>query len=178
MTEPHIAPRMNRQPERGVVSILFALLLPLLLGFGAFAIDYPNLLSVRTQMQTAADAAALAGARYLGEGGIPNWTAPMAQVQSVLGSNPIAGQSLTQVTIQVGYWDTNNGHAGLQWLPMNPTPTDIPAIQVSIAQATGQNNGEVKMMGQYAKGACCNEPGTLMSSMSWLMMPNPPCPVP
>jgi hypothetical protein len=59
MTELHIAPRMNRQPERGVISILFALLLPLLLGFGAFAIDYPNMLSVRTQMQTAADAAAL-----------------------------------------------------------------------------------------------------------------------
>ncbi len=146
MTDPTIFKTMKHKQQRGVVSILMALLLPLLLGFGAFAIDLPNLLSIRAQMQTAADAAAMAGARYLGEGGTTNWSAAIAQAQSVLGSNRVAGQTLTEATIQVGYWDTTNAHTGLQLLPMTPAKTDIPAIQVSIAKSTGQNSGEVKTL--------------------------------
>ena len=135
---------MRHQRQRGVVSVLFTLLLPLLLGFGAFAIDLPYLLSIRTQMQTTADAAALAGARYLGEGGALNWSAAVSQAQTLLTENPVAGKTLTQASIQVGYWDTSSNHLGLQALPMNPTLTDVPAIQVSISQSAGQNGGEVK----------------------------------
>lgn len=144
MNDSGVTRNSRHRGQRGVVSILFALLLPLLLGFGAFAIDFPNFLVVRNQMQTAADAAALAGARYLGEGGTPNWSGAIAQAQTVLGSNLVAGQSITQADIQVGYWDTSNTHLGLQALPMNPSPTDIPAIQVSISRSSAQNNGEVK----------------------------------
>ena len=143
-TDSAMIKRAQHTRQRGVVSILAALLLPLLLGFGAFAIDLPNMWSIRSQMQTAVDAAAMAGARYLGEGGTPNWSTAITQAQSMLNSNPVAGVRLTQATIQVGYWDTTNAHAGLQLLPMTPAKTDIPAIQVSLSQSIGQNNGEVK----------------------------------
>lgn len=131
------------QPQQGVVSLLFALLLPLMLGFAAFAVDWPYFLATRTQLQTTADAAALAGGRYLGEGGSPNWDTAVAQAQAMLASNPLTGRVISQASIQAGYWDTSSNHAGLQALPMTPTKTDVPAIRVSISLAQDQNNGEV-----------------------------------
>ena len=144
MNFPDIADHPHHQSQRGVVSLLFALLLPLMLGFAAFAIDVPYFLVTRTQMQTTADAAALAGSRYLGEGGTPNWDTAITQAQAVLDDNPVAGQVITQATIHAGYWDTSSNRVGLQALPMAPTPTDVPAIQVSISLSAGQNNGEIK----------------------------------
>lgn len=130
--------------ERGVVSILFALLLPLLLGFGALAVDYPYLWVTRAQMQTTADAAAMAGGRYLGEGGTPNWTTATAQAQAMLASNLVDGKVITDASIQTGYWDTSGNHLGLQLLPMTPAKTDVPAIRVSISRSIDQNTGEIK----------------------------------
>lgn len=134
--------RLHR--ERGVISILFALLLPVLLGFGAFAIDYPYLLNTRAEMQTVADAAALAGASYLGKGGVPNWDVAVAKAQEALVYNKVAGSTMAQAVIKTGYWDTSSNRVGLQSLPMTPKKTDVPAIQVSIARSAGQNGDEVK----------------------------------
>lgn len=49
--------------QRGVVLILFALLLVILLGFAAFAIDAARINLAKAELQNAADAAALAGVR-------------------------------------------------------------------------------------------------------------------
>lgn len=133
----------NRGQQKGVVSLLFALLIPLMLGFAAFAVDLPYFLATRTQMQTTADAAALAGGRYLGEGGAPNWDTAIAQARAMLASNPVAGQVM-QATVQAGYWDISSAHQGLRAVSITPTGTDIPAIQVSIAFNQDQNNGELK----------------------------------
>ncbi|NBO89745.1 MAG: pilus assembly protein TadE, partial [Betaproteobacteria bacterium] len=56
-------------------------------------------------MQTTADAAAMAGGRYLGEGGTPNWTTATAQAQAMLASNLVDGKVITDASIQTGYWD-------------------------------------------------------------------------
>lgn len=136
--------RRRLHQERGVISILFALLLPVLLGFGAFAVDYPYLLNTRAEMQTVADAAALAGASYLGKGGVPNWDEAVARAQDALNYNQVTGKPITQAVIKTGYWDTSSNRVGLQSLPMTPKKTDVPAIQVSIARSAGQNGDEVK----------------------------------
>lgn len=52
--------RMNHGCERGAVSIVVALLLVALLGFGAIAVDVGMLYAERTQLRNGADAAALA----------------------------------------------------------------------------------------------------------------------
>lgn len=49
--------------QRGVVLILFALLLVILLGLAAFAIDAARINLTKIELQNAADAAALAGVR-------------------------------------------------------------------------------------------------------------------
>jgi Flp pilus assembly protein TadG len=52
--------RMNHNGERGAVSVVVALLLVALLGFGAIAVDVGMLYAERTQLSNGADAAALA----------------------------------------------------------------------------------------------------------------------
>jgi Flp pilus assembly protein TadG len=52
-------------PQRGAVLILFAVLLPILLGFAALAVDVAFVVMTKARMQNAADAAALAGASGL-----------------------------------------------------------------------------------------------------------------
>jgi uncharacterized membrane protein len=54
----------SRRPrnERGVVFLWVALFLTLILGFVALSIDIAKLMTARSQLQNAADAAALAGA--------------------------------------------------------------------------------------------------------------------
>ena len=57
--------RLLRRRRRGNVAILTALMLTVLVGFGALAVDLSNKVRVRTESQGAVDAAALAGAREL-----------------------------------------------------------------------------------------------------------------
>jgi hypothetical protein len=63
---------MNRyaQDDRGAVAVTVAILLIVLVLFAAIAVDLGYLFTARRQLQTAADAAALAGCRILAEGGI------------------------------------------------------------------------------------------------------------
>ena len=55
----------NLKDQTGAVAILVALLLILFIGFAALAIDLGHLYVVRNELQNAADAGALAGARFL-----------------------------------------------------------------------------------------------------------------
>src|SRR5918999_5647287 len=51
--------------RRGAVAVYASLVLTLLSAFGAIGIDYGRLVALRAQMQSAADAAAIAAARQL-----------------------------------------------------------------------------------------------------------------
>lgn len=53
------------QPRRGIMAVLTAILLVVLLGCVAFAVDLGYIIAARAQMQNTADAAALAGASQL-----------------------------------------------------------------------------------------------------------------
>src|SRR5436305_12853182 len=58
-------PRTHRRVRRGAVAPLVALLLIPLLGMVAFSLDVGYMIVVRTELQNAADAAAMAGAQQL-----------------------------------------------------------------------------------------------------------------
>jgi hypothetical protein len=58
-------PRATRRSQRGAVIITTALLLLMLLGFIGFAIDFAKLFVVKSELQTAMDACALAAAQEL-----------------------------------------------------------------------------------------------------------------
>lgn len=135
---------MNKQ--RGSVSLLTVVILPVMLGLAALAVDLAYFHVVRTELQNDADAAALAGARYLYTAGslTPDWSAAAQRAQSSIALNSAAGQGLSQGTIQTGYWNVAQSPWVLQPLPMVPTANDAPAVQVTVARATGQNQGPVQ----------------------------------
>ena len=59
--------RRRRRPRRAAVLVLFAALLPVMLGMMAFAIEMGYLVLTRTQLQCAADSAAMAAAAHLAD---------------------------------------------------------------------------------------------------------------
>ena len=67
-----IAPASGERPrwtcERGVIGVTFALSLPVMIGFGALALDASIWLSDKNAIQGAADAAALSAITALGAG--------------------------------------------------------------------------------------------------------------
>ena len=152
--------KIKRLPtsQKGAVSVLVALTLPLLLGVGALAVDLAYLHVVRNELQNDADAAALAGARKLYQQGasVLNWSAAEASATQAIGMNRAAGHALSQGLVETGYWDTSQAAKGLQALPMSPGATDAPAVQVTLGKTDTQNQGPVRtflasIWGVYAK---------------------------
>lgn len=105
---------MNRfiwRNERGAVVILVAALLIVFLGFVAVAIDIGYVMVTRNESQNAADAAALAGARRLGENYLlktsDKSTGVIAVALDTAKLNKVAKANLaeTNIGIKIGTWD-------------------------------------------------------------------------
>jgi Flp pilus assembly protein TadG len=60
--------------QSGAMAVLAALLVVVLLSVSALAVDYGYMAWVRGELQKAADAGALAGARVLGSVANPDWS--------------------------------------------------------------------------------------------------------
>jgi Flp pilus assembly protein TadG len=129
--------------QRGVASLLFILLIPVLFALGAFAVDIAYLLTVKNELKNAADAAALAGANHLYLNGQPNWSVAMQKAQDYIALNRAGGSPLSEATVTSGYWNVTLSSPKLQALPMTPTINDVPAIQVVITKDNIKNSGEV-----------------------------------
>lgn len=104
--------------ESGTIAVIAALGLTVFLGFAGLALDIGHLLSVKNELQRAADAGAMAGARGLWPTTLPIVNNPPLQpncatAQSVALSvgtninNKVDGAVLTsaEVTVQTGRWD-------------------------------------------------------------------------
>jgi hypothetical protein len=109
---------------------MFGLMLPVFIGFAALAVDTAMVAVARSQLSTAADSAALAGAMQLatenrvrGATTIPaeltaanNQSIAFAQANNVLGAAPVLSTNLTNATtgqIVVGYIDPTNSSSTL-----------------------------------------------------------------
>jgi Flp pilus assembly protein TadG len=117
--------------RRGSAAVLFALLIPVFIGFVAFGTDVAVLAVARDQLSTTADAAALAGAQQLADEnrvqGATNLTpeitaanlqaAAIGQANNVLGQAAIIVQNSSNTSgvgdILVGYLNPNNPSATL-----------------------------------------------------------------
>lgn len=146
--------RRRRLPEqeKGVIALLVALLLPVLIGAGAFAIDFSYRFLVRSELQNAADATALAAAACLYgraqcgnfNSSTPDWNTARQTALDYVSKNSSENTALNTVIVDYGYWNINGNPAELQPLPKIPTNNDLPAIKVTISKADGSNGGPVK----------------------------------
>lgn len=138
----------NALDQSGMVSVIVGAALIMIAGFAALAIDIGQMAWVKGELENAADAGALAGARglvpYIGSPLAPNWAKAGAMATQTVQQNRAAGQSLTDCQIQTGYW--NLKYKNLQSTSIIPTSADVPAIQVQIAKSTGNNGGPIQMM--------------------------------
>ena len=93
----------DRPRERGVVIIYTAFFMLFLLGFVAIGIDVSKLMATRTQLQRAADAAALAGASGVDtETGIINQDTALVRATQTANLNKAFVKSSTGITLLAG----------------------------------------------------------------------------
>jgi hypothetical protein len=145
--------------ERGSAVIYVALVLFLLLGMAALAVDTGYNRVVRNQLQNAADAAALAACNRFYDRTeppdlddptetCPDWSAATAEAADAIPINTADNNALQTGTTWVGWWDIVRPLNPDQWAtpPSSPTctpPTRMygPAVRVTILKASGQNSG-------------------------------------
>jgi Flp pilus assembly protein TadG len=122
----------KKRSRRAVIMIMAAFFLVLMAAFLAFAIDLGGLSLARTQMQNAADAAALAASAY-----IPSDTAKATtQAQVFAAYQKVAGKNIaaSSVSVAFGSWDKTAR------LFVAGTPSN--AVQVTI-QRDATHDGQI-----------------------------------
>ncbi|MGF6266781.1 pilus assembly protein TadG-related protein [Paraburkholderia youngii] len=149
----------SMKKQKGAVAIMVALLLLMLLSFAALAIDIGNLMVARTQAQTAADAAALAGAQCLytqasnascnnASAANPDWNDSQTVAVSFGPKNNVQGAAVQLHTSDVatGYVNVTNVAAGVSQATVPVASGKIvPAVQVTVHKDGTDSNGSVPM---------------------------------
>jgi hypothetical protein len=122
--------------NRGATIIIVALCLTLFIGFMALAIDMGYMMAARNEAQNAADAAALSGARRMGENYHvtldPNDNV-VTVAQDTAGNNMVAKLNLAtgNVDVKIGTWGP----------PFTETSVFPNAVQVSVKREGGDGVG-------------------------------------
>jgi Flp pilus assembly protein TadG len=138
------------QDTRGAVAVIVAIMIVVLLSFGALALDISNAMIARNELQNVADASALAGVRQLGvvyaalPAGTPYTTYVLSDPSAVVNAATnvaLANQArqvaiaLNPTDIVIGVW--NSG-------PRTLTPGNVGATGVTVtARRDGGANGPV-----------------------------------
>ncbi|MBN1395917.1 MAG: VWA domain-containing protein [Pirellulales bacterium] len=118
--------------RRGAVVVLTAVMLVMLLGFVAFAVDVGYIGMVRTQLQSAADSAALAAAGSSGES-----EAQIVQTaQEFANANTAAGRQiqLNASDVELGSWDADTR-------TFTPLPSGQLGTAVKVTVRTSADSG-------------------------------------
>lgn len=146
----------------GAVAVVTGIALVAICGAAALATDWGRLSSVQNELQVAADASSLSGARALCKQipgtsfvAIPNWGEGTTYTAEILGKNAADGVLLANADIQLGVWNLawqwstapRDGTTGtIQLLPQSTKldATHLPAVRVKIDKKAGENNGPVQ----------------------------------
>lgn len=135
--------------EKGMVLIYVAVLLTLVLGFLGLVVDSGHLFKVRTELQNAADAAALKGAYFLYT--MPTdptvlpvlqWDVARAQAEQMITENSSDNAPLKDAVVDVGYWNMSS-HMLQSTTLAAPTAKDVPAVRVVTSRSADNNGGPV-----------------------------------
>jgi Flp pilus assembly protein TadG len=150
--------------QSGSIAVFSSIAMVMLLSFAALALDTGHLVSVKSELQKAADAGALAGARALA---LPmgvttfNWDNGKAMAVSAVQKNFADNRSLadfTSANVQAGYWD-------LSWTPGNapanllgyenpaafvPASGQVAAVKVTVQEIKGGSGSSAPVATSFA----------------------------
>lgn len=136
--------------QRGAVAVIVAVVLVVLLGMAALALDVGHALVARNQLQNASDAAALAGARALGviyggmSGSLTGYTLTSGEMANIVNAASIAGadNQAAGVTVTVNPADISVGIWSSATRTFTPTPVLPRAVRV-ITRRDSSANGPI-----------------------------------
>lgn len=148
---------MKRQHpnENGTVIVLFVLLIPILFGMLALALDYGRVKMIKSELQIVADSTALEAARFLAYPSItnqnsnyvvPNWGNAVTHGNKIISLNPVNNAEQLDVFIQYGYWNINHKPTGLQSSSIQPSIADKPAISVEAPYGGTSNTQGINLI--------------------------------
>lgn len=133
--------------RRGITAVVVVIMIAVLLGFAAFAVDIGHVMVVRNELQNAADASALAGARVLFPSApsttTPNWTVARTTATAAIQLNKSDNTTLIDCQPETGYWNLTRTPFGLQGEGISPGANDAPAVKVTVGRTSGNNGGPV-----------------------------------
>jgi Flp pilus assembly protein TadG len=128
--------RFRSQKRRGAIVVLAAVLMTVLAGMIAFAVDCGMITLAREQLQNAADSAAIAGADALAKGA----NAAQTAAQSFAQANVAGGTSVVinpAQDIELGAWDTN----ALTFTPLTgPALASANSVRVTCRMSQARGN--------------------------------------
>ncbi len=140
----HHAPRVRRS-RRGAVVVQVAVMSTVLLGMAAMAIDIGAMYAAKTELQAAADAAALAAAGELLESGAADplsWARDIAKEYAL--RNPVAhvyaGIADSDVEFGKAIYDSETGRYSFQ-----PGGEPVDAVRVRVARTTESEGGPLRL---------------------------------
>ncbi len=168
--------------DSGAVAALSALMLTVFLGFTALVFDIGRLALVKGELQRAADAGALAGARafvpYTTIGGVMddtasasnniNKTKAAAVARTTVLANKVAGSDLTDCLVEANFWNLTTKTWSVNTNSL--TEQDLPAVRVSITKAEGQNSGPVR----FAFGSIIGKESSDLTVTAMAVLPGAP----
>jgi hypothetical protein len=175
--------------QSGFSAVFGAIVIVVLIGFTALALDIGHLFVVKSELQKAAEAGALAGARALA---LPmgvtdwNWANGKTMAVSTVQKNVVDKLSLADFTVanvEAGFWD-------LSWTSLtapahllgytNPTAyvpsnNQVAAIKVTISKTRGGSGSSAPVMASFASVLGVN---SMEAKASAVAMITPPTTVP
>lgn len=138
--------------QSGAIAAITGMGLVVFLGFAALSLDIGHMVSVKGELQQAADAGALAGARALSlVAPAPNWTNGETVADVTVKKNRVDGNLLIKSTVQTGYWDLTwstgqKAAADLKSTGIVPGAKDVAAVKVTVEKSSGHNGGPLTML--------------------------------
>lgn len=117
----------ERMDRRGVSMVLVAIMIFVLMGMAGIAIDYARLYAFKTQLQTAADAAAMAGAVQLVKGPVSNTT--VYGSATTIGGQNLVEQQAANLSPKCIEWNISTGQRVFPD-PLDCTDSRVNAVRV------------------------------------------------
>jgi Flp pilus assembly protein TadG len=151
--------------RRGAVLVWAGLIVLALVGFGAFAVDFGSVYVTAAELQTGADAAALAGARTLqmtASTGAPRAAEVDARAVGVANANQAWGKLLTinADSVHLRFWDPATRTVSAS----PPTGFDFNAVEVRTGRSTNFLFGHV-LKNRFGVG---DAPKVNRSAVAWI----------